>query len=109
MASKVQVTLVDDLDGTEATSTVEFGIDGVNYEIDLNDANAEKLRSVLAPFKEKARKVTARRRGRKGVSGLASERVSATEVRDWARSQGMEVSTRGRVPSEVIAAYLAAR
>ena len=32
MAQKVLVSLVDDLDGSEAEETVEFGLDGVSYQ-----------------------------------------------------------------------------
>jgi hypothetical protein len=37
MAQRTVVSLVDDLDGTEANETVEYALDGVIYEIDLND------------------------------------------------------------------------
>jgi len=50
MAQKVQVLLVDDLDGGEAEETVSFGIDGATYEIDLSGENAAKLRAALEPF-----------------------------------------------------------
>jgi hypothetical protein len=56
MAQKVQVLLVDDLDGSEATETVSFGIDGVAYEIDLSSGNAGKLRTELAQYVDHARK-----------------------------------------------------
>ena len=36
MAQKVAVHLVDDLDGSEAESTTEFGLDGVSSAIDLS-------------------------------------------------------------------------
>ena len=39
MAQKVQVTLEDDIDGGEAAETIVFGLDGVNYEIDLSQEN----------------------------------------------------------------------
>ena len=40
------VSLVDDLDGSDADQTVTFGIDGRSYEIDLSAANAEGHRLV---------------------------------------------------------------
>src|SRR5215218_7974206 len=106
MAQKVNIVLVDDLDGSEAGSTVSFGLDGTTYEIDLNDKNAGKLRDALAPYLGHARKVSGARRGRK--SGGNSLGPSPRLVRDWARSNGYEVSDRGRVPADVIAAYEAA-
>jgi hypothetical protein len=57
MAQRIEVQLVDDLDGTVAQQTVKFGIDGKTYEIDLNDKNEAKLRKALAPFMEKGRYV----------------------------------------------------
>ena len=66
MAQKVHIVLVDDLDGSEATESVSFGLDGTSYEIDLNDANAARLRDALAEFVGHARKVgSATRRGRR--------------------------------------------
>ena len=63
MAQKVHIVLVDDLDGTEATETVSFGLDGTSYEIDLNDKNAAALRDALAGYVGHARKVSGARRG----------------------------------------------
>ena len=51
MAQKVETRFIDDLDGSEASGTVEFGLEGRSYEIDLSDDNA-KLREALAPFVE---------------------------------------------------------
>lgn len=106
MARKVQVVLVDDIDGGEAKRTVTFALDGKTYEIDLNDANLERLNEALAPFIEKARKVTGATR-RTGVRQQTSS-GDASAVREWAREQGYEVSDRGRVPKEIRDAYDAA-
>ena len=106
MAQKVHIVLVDDLDGTEATESVSFGLDGTSYEIDLNDKNAAKLRDTLAGYIGHARKVgAASRRGRKAAS---SSGPSAREIRDWARSNGYDVPDRGRVSAEVRQAFDAA-
>ena len=51
MAQKTIVSLIDDLDGTEADETVRFGLDSVQYEIDLSEKNATTLREALAPFR----------------------------------------------------------
>ena len=73
MAQKVNIVLVDDLDGTEATETVSFGLDGTTYEIDLNDANAASLREALSGYVGHARKVTGGgRRTRRSSGGSAS-------------------------------------
>jgi hypothetical protein len=104
MAQKVSITLVDDLDGTEATQTVTFSLDGTTYEIDLNDDNAAALRDSFAGYVGHARKVSGARRGAK-KSGAA---VDTKAAREWAREAGYEVSDRGRVPAHVLAAYAAA-
>jgi hypothetical protein len=108
MAQKVNIVLVDDIDGSEASETVSFGLDGTTYEIDLNDKNAGKLRDALATYVGHGRKVTGGgRRGRKS-SGGSSSGPNPKQVRDWARSNGYEVSDRGRVPADVITAFEAA-
>ena len=113
MAQKVQILLVDDIDGGDASETVEFGLDGVTYEIDLSEGNARALRDQLAPFIAEGRKVGGRRRqGSAGRSsrgrGSSNGEPSAAEVREWARSNGFQVPDRGRVSAEVKEAFAAA-
>lgn len=111
MAKKVTVTLVDDFDGEAAADeTVEFGLDGVSYEIDLSSKNAKKLRDDLKIWVEKGRRVGGRRRGRSGSGrGRASiDREQSAAIREWARRNGHNVSTRGRIPADVIDAFHAA-
>lgn len=104
MAQKIHIVLEDDLDGSEATETVTFGIDGTSYEIDLNDKHAAKLRDVLAPYVGHGRKVgSAPRRGRKAA--VSTGGASAREIRDWARSNGYDVPDRGRVSADVREAF----
>jgi hypothetical protein len=110
MAQKVTVTLVDDLDGSRAEETVEFGLDGVSYQIDLSDDNASKLRDALAEFVAGARRAGGRKRGA-GRPVVAKARPASADreqnqaIREWARKQGMKVSDRGRIPAEVLEAY----
>lgn len=113
MAKKVTVTLVDDFDGEgPADETVEFSIDGVSYEIDLSVKNAQKLRNEFKPWIEAGRRVGGRRRGRsgggsgRGRAGIDREQSAA--IREWARRNGHKVSTRGRIPADVIEAFHAA-
>jgi nucleoid-associated protein Lsr2 len=108
MAQKIHIVLEDDLDGSEATQTVTFGLDGTSYEIDLNDKNADKLRNALAAYIGHGRKVGAapRRGARKSASSIGGP--SAKEIRDWARENGHDVPERGRVSAEVRSAYDAA-
>jgi hypothetical protein len=107
-----EIRLIDDLDGEVAHETVEFGIDGKNYEIDLSSANADKLRSALANYVGAARKAAAgRRRATAAGNGSSSARKPAIDreqnqaIREWARKRGMKVSDRGRIPAEVLEAY----
>jgi hypothetical protein len=109
MAQKVQVILVDDIDGGEAEESVSFAIDGVNYEIDLSEGNATALREALAPWVGHARRVGGRSAGgRRGSRGRAAAKADLGDVRAWARENGFTVSDRGRVSSEVMSAYEAA-
>ena len=103
MAQRVQIVLTDDLDGGKADSTVGFAYDGTTYEIDLSDSNRASLQEALAPYIAVARKLSSSRRasGRRNTTSG----VSATEIRTWAQQQGMTVSSRGRVSSEIRKAY----
>ena len=81
MAQKVNIVLVDDIDGSDATETVSFGLDGTSYEIDLNDKNASALRDALAGYVGHARKVgPASRRGRKSAASAASSALAASST-----------------------------
>src|SRR3954466_14636688 len=112
MAQRVNIELVDDIDGSDAEETVTFALDGVSYELDLSAENAGKLRDVLAPYVGHHRRVgsstTGRRRspGRRAASN--GNGPSAREIREWARENGWELSERGRVSADVRAAYEAA-
>lgn len=106
MAQKIQVLLVDDLDGGEAEETVSFGLDGVEFEIDLTAENAANLREALADYIGSARRVGRRRNSGRKRTGTGGTDTAA--IRDWARTNGVQVSERGRVAAEVVAQYEAA-
>lgn len=117
MAQRVSITLVDDLDGSEATGTVTFGLDGTTYEIDLNDEHASTFREMLGTYVTSARAVPApgqRRRPRSVASKTTNGGTKVTGsivrpkpevVRKWALENGIEVGTTGRVPSSVYERY----
>lgn len=118
MATLTTVSLVDDLDGSEAAESVAFALDGVAYEIDLSEENAEKLRDALAGYVAGARRVDgARRAVRAKVAKAAKpargtrtapDREQTAAIREWARANGYEVSERGRLSATVLAAFEAA-
>lgn len=105
---KIQVILLDDIDGSSAERTVQFAVDGASYEIDLSEANIAKFEKALAPFVEKATKVGSRSGGRGRGRGTAAGKSKASEVRSWAKDQGIDVPDRGRVPNDIIEKYEAA-
>jgi hypothetical protein len=107
MAKQTTVTLVDDMDGTGADETVVFSIGGRDYEIDLSEVNAGKLREAFAPFVDKARVVRGTRRSSASSSGSGStaSREETQKMRAWANENGFTVSDRGRLPVNVQEAY----
>ncbi|MDD7942018.1 Lsr2 family protein [Actinomycetospora lutea] len=129
MAQRTIVTLLDDLDQSEADETVEFGLNGVSYEIDLTEKHAAGLRDALTDFVEHARRTGGRRRGsstgvtgssraRSGSRGGLGDRAGGATsidreqnqaIRDWVRTQGMTISDRGRILRELTEAYHRAR
>jgi hypothetical protein len=109
MAQKMQTLFTDDLDGSEADGTVRFGLDGADYEIDLNTAHAQELRDALARYVSAARRAGsgARRPARVGRRASANG-LNTPEVRKWAKAQGIDVKDRGRVPAELVVKFKAA-
>ena len=103
MATRTTVTLEDDLEGGPADRTVRFGLDGAEYEIDLNSRNAAKFSSQLAPFISRARKAGSEARPRPARTPSGRER--SARIRAWAKGQGISVSDRGRLAASVIGQY----
>lgn len=111
MAQEVILKLVDDLDASEATETVSFGVDGEDYEIDLSAKNAAALRKALERYVGVARqssRTSAPSRGRGRAKARAKGDIDPKAVRAWANENGVEISTRGRIPSEILDRYKAA-
>jgi hypothetical protein len=100
---KVEVQLEDDLTGGPADETVMFGVDGREYEIDLNAKHAATFRKQLAAFVERARLV--RRQRSRLIARSAASRERSRRIRDWADRQGFEVAEHGRLPAHVIEEY----
>ena|SRR6478735_2713292 len=102
------IMLSDDLDGSEAAETVQLAVDGVSYEIDLSEKNVAKLRKALDPYLSAARRVGGRRRSSAKASSNGHGMVDNAAVRAWAASNGIEVSSRGRISADVVEQYRAA-
>lgn len=106
MAKRTITKLIDDLDQSEADETVKFGLDGVQYEIDLSADNAAKLREAMSPYVKagtrtgRGQPVPARRR-----SAAPSDRAQNRAIREWARSKNKKISDRGRIPEDIVAEY----
>ena len=114
MAQQTTVRFIDDLDGSDASGTFDFSLEGRTYQIDLSDENAARLRDALAPYIGVARKAGGRGRGRTSRQtavadkSTRSSREETAAIRGWARENGHQVSDRGRIPKSVIEAYQAA-
>ncbi|WP_410655241.1 histone-like nucleoid-structuring protein Lsr2 [Amycolatopsis sp. lyj-112] len=114
MAQKVSVEIIDDLDGGEATQTVPFGLDGVQYEIDLSDENAQALRDELERYVEAGTRTGGRKlrvaAGQSTANGSGGATTSADrdrnqQVRAWASENGYAIAERGRIPNEIYEAF----
>ena len=113
MAQQTTVRFIDDLDGSDASGTFDFSLEGRRYQIDLSEENAAKLRDALAPYVGAARKAGGRGRGRAARQTAVAEKPARSNrdqtaaIREWARANGHQVSDRGRISKSVIEAYQA--
>ena len=108
VARQIITVLTDDIDGGNADRTVEFGLDGVSYTIDLSEKNIAKLRKALDPYLAAGTRASRTANGRRGGSTptpLRSNREQNQAIREWASKNGYELSERGRIPSSIVEAY----
>jgi Lsr2 len=109
VAQRMLVVFEDDLDGSEAEGTVTFALNGVGYELDLSKKNRDKLLKAFEPYVSGGRKVSTRTTSARSSRGGGSpKKHDQSAVREWARSEGMTISDRGRIPADVLAKYEAA-
>jgi hypothetical protein len=101
VASRTIVEVTDDLDGSKADQTLHFSLEGAEFEIDLSKVHADELRAALDPYMRAGRKTGGKRRSR----AAATDGVQISAIRDWAKKQGLKVSDRGRVSTDVREAY----
>jgi hypothetical protein len=108
MATQTIITCDVHGDGITPATTVSFGLDGASYEIELCEPHASELRGMLARYAELAREGDERGSGRRrssrgsGGSDRAGRRTDLSEIREWARREGYDVSDRGRIPGAII-------
>jgi hypothetical protein len=110
MAKQVIHKLVDDLDGGDAAETVKFALDGVQYEIDLSESNADKLRAIFGPYTAAGAKVgrgamLVGARAARGRGSATVDREQNKTIRAWAKKEGRDISDRGRIPQEIVDEY----
>lgn len=111
MAHIEQITLVDDLDGSNADETIQFTVNNVAYEIDLSQVHAAEFRDALEPYVAAGRRSPSdagqpRRARAAAASTMATERRQRNNaIRSWARQNGYPIADRGRIPLEIVDAF----
>lgn len=106
------VQLIDDIDGSPATATIEFTFDGKNYVIDLSEQHADEFNKALAPYIEHARRARRapanKRKARSSSEAARIKRQKTAEMRAWAIDNGHTIAKRGQLSQDIIDAYEAA-
>ncbi|RCG31654.1 Lsr2 family protein [Sphaerisporangium album] len=112
MAQKV--ILVDDLDQSESDDVArrEFPLLNRTFAIDLSDANQQRLSEALAFIEqvlESSREVKQATRSKKAADPSPRlQGYTLTDVREWAREQGLEAPARGKIADELLEKFIAA-
>lgn len=109
MARQIVETITDDLDGTANASPVNFAYDGVEYSIDLSSKNRAVFDKLIKPYLAAGTKIAGRQSAKRPSRSRDSKRNDLNAIREWATANGYDVSTRGRIKSEIVAAYDAAQ
>jgi hypothetical protein len=109
MAIQTIVTCDVHGDGVTGGEPVTVGFDGAQYEVDLCQQHRDELTRFLAPYLAAARRsdqgAVPRASRRRASGSKRGARSGTAEVREWARSQGYELSDRGRVPAAIAAEF----
>lgn len=103
---KVEVLLIDDTDGSEATETIKFSLGNDTYEIDLSERNANALKKSLSRYVDHARKVVIPTK-HKSRANRELIQIESNAIRTWAKARGYKISDRGRIPRNIEAEYRA--
>lgn len=110
MGQKVRIERFSDLSGESLPDgegeTIVYSVYGKAYEIDLTAQEAADFHRTLDPFIAVSRRV----KGGEGKKNRSTaDRQKLSDIRDWARNQGYEVSERGRISQEILEAFEAAQ
>jgi hypothetical protein len=106
MVQKVVVRTTSDLSGSPEAQTVRFGYEGYDYQIDLTEAEHGQLGAFLSTYLTQGRRVgRSGGPGRRPAARAGGAVVDSNAVRTWARANGYEVSSRGRIPASIQEAY----
>jgi hypothetical protein len=109
-----KVVLVDDFDGHDGEDVVkrDFEVADATFTIDLGDENYKRLEEaleVVTSYLEKATRVRQAGRARKAPeTARRLQGYSNSDVREWARQEGIEISSRGKIGDEVYDQFIAA-
>ncbi|WP_372670829.1 Lsr2 dimerization domain-containing protein [Amycolatopsis kentuckyensis] len=87
MARNTAVQVLDDLTGEPAAETVGFGLDGIDYDIDLSFANADALRELLQRYADAGRRTGGRKRRPRIVPGAKRPRAKAAPKKVTAKAE----------------------
>jgi hypothetical protein len=113
VAKKTIVEIIDDIDGEPIESggeTIRFAVNGTEYSIDLNGKNATEFHRKMNYYIKHGERIGGRRRGSspKPASKAEAGGTNIREIRAWARANGHDVASKGRIPEDIVAAYSAA-
>jgi hypothetical protein len=102
---KETVHWLDDFDGSEGAQSVEFSLDGADYEIDLSIAHRLELNRTLQRYIDAARPVAATKSNKRPRN--KETRDLDADIRAWAKADGRwpYLNDRGRLPRAVTDAY----
>lgn len=113
MAKKTIQIITSDLSGEELEpgqgETIAFSINGVDYSIDLTDAEAEAFRSTFEKYtlvaEKRSSRVSSASPSTRKPSGSGRSSEELAHIRAWANDNGYQVSERGRIKAEIIDAF----
>lgn len=112
MAERIVEQLIDDIDGSDISDgsgeEVFFSFRDAYYRIDLSARNVAKLEKLLRPYIDVATKLptsTPGRRPKLSTIVRNSTYEHSQTIRLWARKNGYNIASRGRIGREIVEAY----